>query len=83
MHTELKAIKKCADLSEQHCKQPLFAQTNIGPIVLSMNPYRDVGNPLTLASTRGCQRSPELTKVVQEVIRLQGESGYPQVKKKL
>lgn len=53
-------------------------QTNVGPIVLSMNPYRDVGNPLTLNSTRNCARSPELTKVVEEVIRLQGESGYPQ-----
>ena len=27
-------------------------QTNVGPIVLSVNPYRDVGNPLTLTSTR-------------------------------
>ncbi len=46
--------------------------------MLSVNPYRDVGNPLTLGSTKSCPRSPELTKVVQEVIRLQGESGYPQ-----
>ena len=50
----------------------------MGPIVLSMNPYREVGNPLTLASTKSCHKSPELTKVVQEVIRLQGETGYPQ-----
>ena len=54
-------------------------QTNVGPIVLSVNPYRDVGNPLTLTSTReatyGC---PELGRVVQEAVRMQGESGYPQ-----
>ncbi len=46
--------------------------------MLSVNPYRDVGNPLTLSSTRHCPRSPELAKVVSEVLRLQGESGYPQ-----
>lgn len=50
----------------------------MGPIVLSVNPYRDVGNALTLSSTRNCPKSPELTKVVREVVRLQGESGYPQ-----
>ena len=47
--------------------------------MLSVNPYRDVGNPLTLSSTReattGC---PELGKVVQEAVRMQGETGYPQ-----
>lgn len=46
--------------------------------MLSLNPYRDIGNPLTLSSTRSNGSSPELTKVIQEVIRLQGESGYPQ-----
>ncbi|TRY68528.1 hypothetical protein TCAL_13103 [Tigriopus californicus] len=52
--------------------------TNVGPIVLSLNPYRDIGNPLTLSSTRSNGSNPEITKVIQEVIRLQGESGYPQ-----
>ena len=50
----------------------------MGPIVLSMNSFRDVGNPLTLHSTRDSPRSPELGRVVQEVVRLQAESGYPQ-----
>ena len=53
-------------------------QTNVGPIVISVNPFRDVGNALTLNSTRHCPKSPELTRVVREVVRLQGESGYPQ-----
>ena len=54
-------------------------QTNVGPIVLSINPYRDVGNPLTLASTASvASASPELGKVVSEAVRLQSESGYPQ-----
>lgn len=61
-------------------------QTNVGPIVVSMNPYRDVGNPLTLASTKsacaaGTGQGPDaIQKVVQEVLRLQGETGYPQVR---
>ena len=46
--------------------------------MISVNPFRDVGNALTLSSTRHCPKSPELTKVVREVVRLQGESGYPQ-----
>ena len=56
-------------------------QTNVGPIVLSVNPYRDVGNPLTLTSTKEAASSgcPELSKVVQEAVRMQSESGYPQV----
>jgi dachs protein len=56
-------------------------QTNVGPIVLSVNPYRDVGNPLTLTSTRGAahhENSAALSRVVQEAVRLQAESGYPQ-----
>ena len=59
---------------------PVFFQTNVGPIVLSVNPYRDVGNPLTLTSTKeAAASSHELTKVVQEAVRMQAESGYPQV----
>jgi dachs protein len=51
----------------------------VGPIVLSVNPYRDVGNPLTLTSTKEAASScPELAKVVNEAVRLQNESGYPQ-----
>ena len=47
--------------------------------MLSVNPFRDVGNPLTLTSTVEVSKaSPELKKVVSEAVRLQSESGYPQ-----
>lgn len=52
--------------------------TNVGPILLCVNPYRDVGNPLTLSSTRGLPLSNQLNKVVQEAVRQQSETGYPQ-----
>ncbi|XP_060535628.1 unconventional myosin-IXa [Cylas formicarius] len=52
--------------------------TNIGPILLCVNPYRDVGNPLTLNSTRNLYLSPQLNKVVQEAVKQQSETGYPQ-----
>jgi hypothetical protein len=50
----------------------------VGPILLSVNPYSDVGNPLTLTSTRGVVLSPKLLRVVQEAVRQQSETGYPQ-----
>jgi hypothetical protein len=53
-------------------------QTNIGPILLSINPYNDVGNPLTLSSTRTVPLAPQLRKIVQEAVRQQAETGYPQ-----
>ncbi|KAJ8969728.1 hypothetical protein NQ317_003327 [Molorchus minor] len=53
-------------------------QTNVGPILLCVNPYRDVGNPLTLSSTRSLALSPQLNRVVQEAVRQQSETGYPQ-----
>ncbi|KAJ8935958.1 hypothetical protein NQ318_015793 [Aromia moschata] len=53
-------------------------ETNVGPILLCVNPYRDVGNPLTLSSTRGLALSPQLNRVVQEAVRQQSETGYPQ-----
>ena len=68
--------------SKSYVKIPSYIlQTNVGPIVLSVNPYRDVGNPLTLTSTKEAASSgcPELSKVVQEAVRMQSESGYPQV----
>ena len=43
-----------------------------------MNPYNDVGNPLTLTSTRGVMLGPKLLRVVQEAVRQQSETGYPQ-----
>lgn len=53
-------------------------QTNVGPILLSINPYQDLGNPLTLSSTRSISMSPQLTRIVQETVRQQAETGYPQ-----
>ncbi|XP_050306303.1 myosin-VIIa isoform X2 [Anthonomus grandis grandis] len=64
------------------CLQARFAAnqfyTNVGPIILCVNPYRDVGNPLTLNSTRSLALSSQLNKVVQEAVRQQSETGYPQ-----
>ena len=39
--------------------------------------FREIGNPLTLTSTQEVT-CPELAKVVEEAVRLQNESGYPQ-----
>ncbi|XP_058984129.1 unconventional myosin-Ia isoform X2 [Musca domestica] len=52
--------------------------TNVGPILLSINPYLHVGNPLTLTSTRSFPLAPQLRKIVQEAVRQQAETGYPQ-----
>lgn len=56
----------------------LTFQTNVGPILLSVNPYHDVGNPLTLSSTRSVPLAPQLRRIVQEAVRQQAETGYPQ-----
>jgi len=45
---------------------------------LALNPYNDVGNPLTLSSTRNIVQKPQLVRVVQEAVRQQSETGYPQ-----
>ncbi|MPC27837.1 hypothetical protein E2C01_021024 [Portunus trituberculatus] len=52
--------------------------TNVGPILLSVNPYHEVGNALTLTSTRAAVQSPHLLRVVHEAVRQQSETGYPQ-----
>ncbi|KAL5281767.1 Myo20 family protein [Megaselia abdita] len=52
--------------------------TNVGPILLAINPYLDVGNPLTLSSTRTLTLTPQLNTIVQEAVRQQAETGYPQ-----
>lgn len=56
----------------------LSFQTNVGPISLSVNPYQDVGNPLTLSSAHAASRCPQLLRVVHEAVRQQTETGYPQ-----
>uniref|UniRef100_A0A0A9W116 Unconventional myosin-Va n=1 Tax=Lygus hesperus TaxID=30085 RepID=A0A0A9W116_LYGHE len=55
-----------------------YTYTNVGPILVSVNGYTDVGNPLTLSSTRKVPLNPKLLRVVQEAVRHQSESGYPQ-----
>lgn len=55
-----------------------LSQTNVGPILLSVNPYHEVGNALTLTSTRAAVQSPHLLRVVHEAVRQQSETGYPQ-----
>lgn len=53
--------------------------TNVGPILLAVNPYCNVGNPLNLESTKdNSEEGIELKKVAEEAVRLQTESGYPQ-----
>jgi len=37
-----------------------------------------VGNPLTLSSTRGIPLNAKLVRVVQDAVRQQSETGYPQ-----
>lgn len=54
-------------------------QTNVGPMLLSINPYNDVGNPITLNSTKEAAKSaPAFHKVAQEAIKVQRETGYNQ-----
>ena len=56
---------------------PVFFQTNVGPIVLSVNPYRDVGNPLTLTPTKeAAASSHELTKRLSSSLGSEGTSLY-------
>ena len=50
----------------------------MGPNLLSLNPYADLGNPLTLTSTRAQAHCPQLLKVVQEAVRAQSETAYSQ-----
>ncbi|XP_046478520.1 unconventional myosin-Va isoform X1 [Neodiprion pinetum] len=68
------AVLKC--LQARFCAEQYH--TNVGPILVSINPYHDVGNPLTLTSTRTIPLAPQLNRVVQEAVRQQSETGYPQ-----
>lgn len=56
----------------------VLLQTNVGPIVLSVNSHRDIGNPLNLTSVTSASESPELGKMVNEALRLQSDTKYPQ-----
>lgn len=57
---------------------PFYPQTNVGPILLAINPYLGVGNPLTLTSIRSLPLAAQMKKIVQETVRQQTETGYPQ-----
>ncbi|ODM93382.1 Unconventional myosin-Va [Orchesella cincta] len=50
----------------------------MGHILLTINPLNDIGNPLTLTSTKEIIPSFPIQKVVQEALRQQGDTGYPQ-----
>lgn len=56
----------------------MFTQTNVGPILISVNPYADNKNPLTLTSMRLVSLDAKLLKVVEDAVRQQSETGYPQ-----
>jgi dachs len=45
---------------------------------LCINSYQDLGNPLTLSSTRSRTIPPQLARIVSEAVRQQAETGYPQ-----
>ena len=42
-----------------HHSENFNFQTNVGPILISVNPYTDVGNSLTLNSTREAAKNSE------------------------
>ncbi|XP_065202156.1 unconventional myosin-Va isoform X2 [Planococcus citri] len=52
--------------------------TNVGPVLISVNPFADDKNPLTLASMRSVSLDAKLLKVVQDAVRQQSETSYPQ-----
>jgi len=50
----------------------------MGPILVLMNPFNTICNPLTLTSTANIATPLPVSKIVQEALRQQGETGYPQ-----
>ncbi|KAF0301174.1 Myosin-VIIa [Amphibalanus amphitrite] len=52
--------------------------TNVGSILISLNSYKELGNALTLNSTRTKETSDQLRRVVREAVRQQSDTGYPQ-----
>lgn len=50
----------------------------MGPILISVNPYSDSKNPLTLTSMRSVSLDAKLLKVVEDAVRQQSETSYPQ-----
>ncbi|KAF0300387.1 Myosin-VIIa [Amphibalanus amphitrite] len=68
------AVLRCLHARFQDCQ--FF--TNVGSILISLNSYNDLGNPLTLTSTRAVAQAPQLQRVVNEAVRQQSETGYPQ-----
>ena len=54
-----------------HHSENFNFQTNVGPILISVNPYTDVGNSLTLNSTREAAKNSEaLLKVAERPLFL-------------
>lgn len=57
----------------------ILLQTNVGPVLLHVNPYKHKGNPLTLSSVhQEASKYPQLLRVVREAVREQSETSYPQ-----
>ncbi|XP_060802579.1 unconventional myosin-IXAa [Amyelois transitella] len=50
--------------------------TMIGPILVAVNAYTDASNALTLTAARA--QRPELARLVQDAVRHQADTGYPQ-----
>ena len=62
-------IQACDD--HTHHSNNFNFQTNVGPILISVNPYTDVGNSLTLNSTREAAKNSEaLLKVAERPLFL-------------
>ena len=50
----------------------------MGPILLMANSFNAVGNALTLSSTKSIPSPVPIQKVVQEALRQQSDTAYPQ-----
>ncbi|XP_077979493.1 uncharacterized protein LOC144434854 [Glandiceps talaboti] len=55
-----------------------FPYTKIGPIMLSVNPYKDATHAMDSVLQQPGDRNPYLLNVVKEAVRLQTETGYSQ-----
>lgn len=54
-------------------------QTNVGPVLISLNHQKDQRNALTLNSTQAeALQCKQLLRIVHEAVRQQNETGYPQ-----
>ncbi|KAF7492245.1 Unconventional myosin-VIIb [Sarcoptes scabiei] len=52
--------------------------TNVGPVLIALNPFNELQNPLTLDSVHHHDGIFPLYQVVAEAVKQQTETGYPQ-----